>query len=89
MKGEEIILKSNFDKLKEDLDYKLNKMGQVMGKQAEEGVWDTNPYMCGMFNGMEVMVAIIENRHPNFRNLPDKKPDKFKEKIMKPLTEAE
>jgi hypothetical protein len=40
--------------------------------QGETGNWDYDEYMHGMYNGMELMLATIENREPNFRNRPAK-----------------
>lgn len=39
--------------------------------QGEPGNWDSDPYMHGMFNGMELQNSIIEGRDPEFRNAPE------------------
>ncbi len=48
--------------------------------QGAKGNWDFDNYMCGMFNGMELMLAIVENREPDFRQAPKgrARTDKFK-----------
>jgi hypothetical protein len=40
--------------------------------QGETGNWDYDEYMHGMYNGMELMLATMENREPDFRSRPDK-----------------
>lgn len=42
---------------------------EVVHIQGQDGNWNFDPYMCGMFNGMELMLAIIENRDPVFRQV--------------------
>lgn len=43
----------------------------VMQIQAANGNWNYDPYMHGIFNGMEMMMAIIEDRDPIFKEAPD------------------
>ena len=40
--------------------------------QGQDGNWNHDPYMHGMFNGMELMLAIIERREPAYRDKPQK-----------------
>ena len=40
--------------------------------QGMDGNWNYNEYMYGMFNGMELMLAIAENREPIFKERPKK-----------------
>lgn len=39
--------------------------------QGENGNWNCNSYMLGMFNGMECALATLECREPQYRNKPD------------------
>ncbi len=39
--------------------------------QGSKGNWDYNSYMRGMYNGMELMMAVIENREPVFKDAPE------------------
>ena len=40
--------------------------------QGANGNWNYDEYMHGMYNGMELMLATIEGREPNFRSRPDR-----------------
>jgi hypothetical protein len=48
---------------------KHKRMGQSLDIQGSKGNCDS--YMLGMFNGMEHMMAIMEDREPQFRSLPE------------------
>lgn len=48
---------------------KLNEMLKVQGS---DGNWNHDPYMHGMYNGMEYMLSMIEERDPTFREAPKK-----------------
>lgn len=45
---------------------------ELLKIQGSEGNWDYDPYMHGMYNGMELIMATIENREPNFKDAPKK-----------------
>lgn len=47
------------------------RMGDCLDVQADNGNWNANEYMLGLFNGMEHMMAIVEDRDPQFRSLPE------------------
>lgn len=36
--------------------------------QNREGTIDQGPYMVGLYNGLELSIAIIENREPIYKN---------------------
>jgi hypothetical protein len=38
--------------------------------QGSTGNWDHDPYMHGMYNGLECALATLEKRDPKFRNAP-------------------
>jgi hypothetical protein len=46
---------------------RLNKLKAVHAVQEEPGNWDANDYMRGMFNGLELATAIMEDREPKFK----------------------
>lgn len=61
----------------------LKKVQEIHGKK---GNWDYDDYMLGMYNGMEVLMAIIEKRDPVFRTLKKSADDEWvsnAEKIIK------
>lgn len=47
----------------------LREMRDVQGSN---GNWNYNPYMHGMYNGMEYALALIEDRDPDFKDAPEK-----------------
>jgi len=40
--------------------------------QGVDGTWNFDPYMHGLYNGIEFALAILEKREPSFRSAPDK-----------------
>lgn len=44
----------------------------LVGVQGQNGNWDVSPAMCGMFNGMELILAILEGREPAYRTVEQK-----------------
>lgn len=46
-------------------------MQNVLEQQGQHGTWDYDPYMHGMYNGMELMMALAEGRDPNYREAPE------------------
>jgi len=49
----------------------LIKMKELLEVQGRDGNWNLDPYMQGMYNGMELMVALAERRDPVFRKAPE------------------
>jgi hypothetical protein len=47
------------------------KMKELLEVQGRDGNWNLDPYMQGMYNGMELMVALAEGRDPVFRKAPE------------------
>lgn len=35
--------------------------------QGTDGNWNTDDYMRGLFNGIEICIALLEDREPQFR----------------------
>ena len=48
----------------------LNDFKDLVKIQGRDGNWNYSEYMRGLFNGMEMMLAILEKREPNFRDEP-------------------
>ena len=48
------------------------KMREMLEVQGRDGTWDYDPYSHGLYNGMELMVALAEGRDPVFREAPEK-----------------
>jgi hypothetical protein len=49
----------------------IQKMKNVLEQQGKRGTWDYDPYMHGMYNGMELMMALAEGRDPDYREAPE------------------
>ena len=48
------------------------KLKELLEVQGRDGTWNYDPYFHGMYNGIEVMLAVLENREPVFRGAPKK-----------------
>ena len=48
------------------------KLKELLEVQGRDGTWNYDPYFHGMYNGMEVMLAVLEDREPVFRGAPKK-----------------
>jgi len=49
---------------------KIEAMNDMMKIQGADGNWNYDPYMQGLYNGMEMMLSIAEGREPIFREAP-------------------
>ena len=50
----------------------LPQLRGMVAIQGSEGNWNYDAYMHGMYNGMELMLAILEDRDPKYRDAPEK-----------------
>ena len=60
---------TDFGKIKPVPIAKLRELVEIQGRN---GTWNYDPYFHGMYNGMEVMLAVLEDREPVFRGAPKK-----------------
>jgi len=37
--------------------------------QGQDGIWNMDPYMLGLYNGLELALSSVEDREPEFRRL--------------------
>jgi hypothetical protein len=51
------------------LDNKLKIVKELVEIQGQRGNWDMDDYMCGMYNGMELILATLEEREPEYKTL--------------------
>lgn len=49
---------------------RLKDANNCLDQQGSHGNWDANEYMFGMFNGMELILSIIEGREVKYRENP-------------------
>ncbi|MEC1351682.1 hypothetical protein [Bacillus licheniformis] len=48
----------------------LRAMREMVKIQGSDGNWNYDEYMRGMYNGMELMLSVIENREPVYKEAP-------------------
>lgn len=65
-----------------DFNKNIKDCRNLVELQGLSGNWDCDEYMHGMFNGMELILSIMEEREPEYREAPDR----FK-KYVKPFGE--
>lgn len=56
--------------------------------QGQNGNWNNDPYMHGLYNGLECALSIVESREPKFRDAPKKwrsKPEQIVQPMLKLL----
>ena len=49
----------------------LELMKHMLEVQGWPGNWDYDPYMHGMYNGMEYILSSLEGREPQFKTAPE------------------
>lgn len=49
---------------------RLKDLREMVGIQGDNGNWNYDPYMHGMYNGMEFALSLMEDREPEFREAP-------------------
>lgn len=54
------------------LETKISNIKEVLEIQGNEPSTDYDPYRCGMFNGLEMALAVLEQREPTFRQYHEK-----------------
>ena len=50
---------------------KMSIVNDLLRVQGIDGNWNYDPYMQGMYNGMEVVISLLEDREPVFKDAPD------------------
>jgi len=50
---------------------KLEKAQSLLDIQCSKGNYDVNEYMRGMANGMKVLMAVFDDKEPEFIDKPD------------------
>jgi hypothetical protein len=48
----------------------IEQAKELLKTQGSPGNWDFDPYMHGMYNGMELILAVIEDRDPVYKDGP-------------------
>lgn len=81
-------LSDNLQNDKNELLNRIDSCAEMLNVQGRDGNWNYDDYMLGMYNGMEYMMSILENRQPNYRKAPDVWL-KYKPILMKKTFESE
>lgn len=55
---------------------RITELHSFLAIQGLPGNWNTGDYMLGLYNGMEMMLAFVEGREPEFRSLPEVQEEK-------------
>ena len=50
---------------------KIETMKEMLEIQGSDGNWNYSSSMHGMYNGMELMMALAEGREPVYKDAPD------------------
>lgn len=46
----------------------IEQLHDLLEVQGRQGTWDSDPYMLGVFNGLELAAATMDDREPHFRS---------------------
>jgi hypothetical protein len=47
------------------------QLNELKDMQGTDGTWNYDSYMLGMYNGMEMCIALSEDRKPVYRTAPE------------------
>jgi hypothetical protein len=50
---------------------KIGALRDVLKVQGYNGNWNYDPYMLGLYNGLELALSIMEKRQPYFKDAPE------------------
>lgn len=50
---------------------RINTLRDMLNIQGSDGCWNYDSYMLGMYNGMELALAVLEDREPQYRTTPE------------------
>jgi hypothetical protein len=48
----------------------IETVKEMVKIQGSDGNWNYDPYMLGLYNGLEFALSILEDREPLFRDKP-------------------
>ena len=49
----------------------LDKLKELQEIHGTDGNWNYDAYMMGLYNGLELAIATLENRIPNYKETPN------------------
>jgi hypothetical protein len=56
---------------KNELEKLVNTVREMRDVQGMNGNWNYDPYMQGLYNGLEFAVSLLEKRSPEFKDAPE------------------
>jgi hypothetical protein len=63
-----------------------DKIDMLIDTVGQDGMWDANPYLHGILNGLIAALSVVTDSEPTFRGPPDEYlEDKIPVDIMGPL----
>ena len=68
---EQKIVMPKVQKMRDNFLVNLEKAKDLLKIQGTKGNWDQDAYMFGMYNGMELIVAMMEEREAKFKDAPE------------------
>jgi hypothetical protein len=51
---------------------KIQSLRELAQIQGSHGNWNHDPYMLGLYNGLELGLSIMEKREPYYKEAPEK-----------------
>lgn len=63
----------------------VDQMKEMLEVQGQDGNWNSDSYMHGMYNGMEFMLSIVEDREPVYKKAPDQWKSEFDDEDKEPV----
>lgn len=48
----------------------VDKVRRIRDTQGMDGNWNYDPYMQGLYNGIEIALSIMEKREPDLKSAP-------------------
>lgn len=64
------IFKSALKRLKAQQFMPIERLKELRDLQGEPGNWNYDPYMQGLYNGLELALSIFEDREPEYKDAP-------------------
>lgn len=65
---------------------RIAKLREMVNLQCSNGNWNCNSYMHGMANGMIFLLAMLENKEPQYLKAPDVWLDDLPRSHLQPMT---
>ena len=56
-----------------EMETNIKIMRELKRVQGEDGSWNYDSYNCGLYNGIEMSLSLLEDREPDFKTLRGKK----------------